>query len=284
MLLQRIGVILALVTLGGCDLLRNPSEPAVPDTVVNYAAIGASDALGIGGSSPCLPFVACTEGTGYVQQVTRRFRGAGKEVTLTNLGIPGAVLSPETEAIGDALGLDIFDDFLEREVPFVPRDATLVTVFAGGNDVNTIGRALREGQGGANVDGYIADQVEKFGRDLRTLVTGVRSRAPNARIVALNLPNMAALPYVNGLAASDRRRVQQLAVGFSARVNALTSEGVLVLDLMCDGTFYTPASLSSDGFHPSDAGYTRLADLVHTAATTGTVTPPQASCSLMSVV
>jgi lysophospholipase L1-like esterase len=78
--------------------------------------------------------------------------------------------------------------------------------------------------------------------------------------------------------------VQQLAVGFSAAVNALASEGVIVLDLMCDGTFYNPASLSSDGFHPSDAGYTRLADLVYAAATSGTAPAPQASCSFMSVI
>jgi lysophospholipase L1-like esterase len=208
----------------------------------------------------------------------------GKTVTLTNLGIPGAVLSPETEAIGDALGIDIFDDFLEREMPFVPRNATLVTVFAGGNDVNTLGRALRSGQAGSDVDGYVAAQIEKFGRDMRTLVTGIRARAPSARIIALNLPNMAALPYVSGLSTADRRRMQQLAVGFSASVNALRSDGVIVLDLMCDSTLYTPSSLSSDGFHPSDAGYGQLADRVYDAATTGSAPAPQASCAFMSVV
>jgi lysophospholipase L1-like esterase len=277
-------VVLALAALGGCDLLRNPGEPTVPEHVVNYAALGASDAIGFGGSSPCVPLVICTEGTGYVQRVTRRLMADGKTVTLTNLGIPGAVLSPETEAIGDALGIDIFDDFLEREMPFVPRNATLVTVFAGGNDVNTLGRALRSGQAGSDVDGYVAAQIEKFGRDMRTLVTGIRARAPSARIIALNLPNMAALPYVSGLSTADRRRLQQLAVGFSASVNALRSDGVIVLDLMCDSTLYTPSSLSSDGFHPSDAGYGHLADRVYDAATTGSAPAPQASCAFMSVV
>jgi len=281
---RMVAALLALLALGGCDPFENPGEPSVPENVVNYAALGASDALGIGGRTPCFPFTDCTDGTGYVQQVTRRLRADGKDVTLTNLGIPGAVLSPETEAIGDALGLDIFDDFLEREMPFVPPNATLVTVFAGTNDVNTIGRALREGQGGSDVDAYIAGQVERFGRDLRTLLTGIRARAPGTRIIALNLPNLAALPYVSGQSAGDRRRLQQLAVGFSAQVSALTSDNVIVIDLMCDGTFYNPASLSSDGFHPSDAGYTRLADRVYAAATTGTAPLPQATCSFMSVI
>ena len=280
----RVILTLALAALVGCDLFQNPNEPAVSENVVNYAALGASDALGIGGSVPCFPFTTCTDGTGYVQQVARRLRSDGKQVTLTNLGIPGAVLSPDTETLGDALGLDIFDDFLERQMPFVPPTATVVTVFAGGNDVNTIGRAIREGHAGANVDAYIASQVEKFGRDLETLVAGIRSRAPNARIIALNLPNMAALPYVNGLSSADRRRLQQLAVGFSGRVNALGSSGVTVLDLMCDGTLYNPSSLSGDGFHPSDAGYTHLANRIYTAATTSTAQAPQASCSFMNVV
>ena len=140
-------LIVVLAATTACDLFRNPGEPSDLDDAdeIHFTAIGASDAIGVGSSQPCLPFVTCTDGGGYVQQVTRRLRMDVRSVTLTNLGIPGAVLSPETEAIGDAVGLDIFDDFLEREMPFVPRDANLVTVFAGGNDVNTIGSAIKRG-------------------------------------------------------------------------------------------------------------------------------------------
>jgi lysophospholipase L1-like esterase len=276
-------LLLAVLAVGGCDLFSNPSDPTdLDDNVVNYAAIGASDAVGVGSSQPCLPFVTCTDGGGYVQRVTRRLRMDGKSVTLTNLGIPGAVLSPETETIGDAAGLDIFDDFLERQMPFVPRDATLVTVFAGGNDVNAIGRAIRQGQGGSDIDGYIGGQVQKFGRDLETLIAGIRSRARNARIIALNLPNMAALPYASGLPATERRRMQQLAVGFSAEINKVVGAQVTVIDLMCDSVIYGSGSLSSDGFHPSDAGYAHLADRVYAAVTTGSAPVPQSSCPMMN--
>jgi lysophospholipase L1-like esterase len=217
-----------------------------------------------------------------VQQVARRLQSAGKEVTLTNLGIPGAVLSPETEAIGDALGRDIFDDFLERQMPFVPRNSTLVTVFAGGNDVNTIGAGIRAGEAGGNVDAYLQGQIQKFGRDMRTLVAGVRNRASQARIIVLNLPNMAALPYSSGLTLAEKRIVQQMSVGFTAEINALISSGVIVIDLMCDEAFYSGGLLSGDGFHPNDAGYTHLADLVHAAATTGAAPAPRASCPVMT--
>jgi hypothetical protein len=47
-------------------------------------------------------------------------------------------------------------------------------------------------------------------------------------------------------------------------------------------TFYTASYYSSDGFHPNDAGYRRLADLVVAAAVSGTVTPPRASCVQMA--
>lgn len=281
--LRHLCLVLATVATASCDFLRNPAEPTVPPNVVNYTAIGASDAVGFGGSSPCVPLVLCTSGTGYVQQVTRRLQDSGKIVTLTNLGIPGAVLSPETEAIGDALGRDIFDDFLEREMPFVPRNSTLVTIFAGGNDVNTIGSGIRAGEGGSNIEAYVQGQIQKFGRDMRTLVSGVRSRASQARIIVLNLPNMAALPYSTGLSLAEKRIVQQMSVGFTAEINSLTASGVVVIDLMCDAAFYAPGLLSADGFHPNDAGYTHLADLVYDAATSGSAPAPQASCGQMTL-
>ena len=54
-----------------------------------------------------------------------------------------------------------------------------------------------------------------------------------------------------------------------------------MIDLMCDGAFYQGGIYSSDGFHPNDAGYARLADFIIAAAETGTVTPPRASCPQM---
>ena len=39
---------------------------------------------------------------------------------LMNLGLPGAVLGPETQQLGAAVGMDIFGNFLERVVPSCP--------------------------------------------------------------------------------------------------------------------------------------------------------------------
>jgi lysophospholipase L1-like esterase len=285
----RFSLLLAgLVLVGGCDVLKNSNEPTPLETVVHYDALGASDTIGYGGTAPCLPFTACTSGPGYVQQVTRRLQSSGKDVTLNNLGVPGAVLSPDTQSLMqsmngcDAQGFNICRNVLVDEAPYVRRASTLVTVFIGANDANAFVRAIRNGLAGGDELGYVQTQIQNFARDVQTMVATVRSRSPEARIIALNLPNMANTPYAAGLPLSEKRILQQLTVGFSNGINALASQGVTVVDLMCDSNFYHPSIFSADGFHPNDAGYTYMTELVYTAATSS-LPAPRSSCSFMTV-
>ncbi len=274
------------VTLAACgnNNTSSPTQPTSPQTnVVSYTAIGASDAVGAGASHECFPFTPCPDGTGYVQVTMKRLQAAGKTVTLLNLGIPGAVLGPDIEAIGNSLGRGIPGNFLEREMPFVSRDSTLVTIFAGGNDVNTVAAALNAGLGGADPIGYANNLTSGFGRDLNSLVTGVKGRAPNAHIIVLNLPNLAALPYNAGRTLTEKQAIQAIAVAFSAKANALASQGTLVIDLMCDPRAYIPNNYSSDGFHPNDTGYAFIADLVYNAAISGSAAAPRPSCPQMGI-
>lgn len=275
-------VLAGLLATGACDRSGSPGEPTPLSSVVNYAALGASDTIGYGGSAPCLPLTECTSGSGYVQQVTRRLQSEGRSVTLQNLGIPGAVLSPDVQALGNSLGFDIFRNTLTDGAPNVRRVSTLVTVFIGANDANTVARAVRNGHGGGNPAGYMQTQIQNFARDMQTLVTTIRGRSPDVRIVALNLPNMAHTPYAAGLPLNEKRVLQQLTVGFSAGINALTAQGVAVVDLTCDPNFYNPSIFSADGFHPNDAGYSYLTELVYTAAT-ASPPAPRASCAFMTV-
>ena len=280
--------LLATLSVSACDMFKHPTEPSTPDTgngstMANYTAVGASDAIGYGSSNVCLPFAQCPDGLGYVQLIGKRLTAAGKTVTLVNLGLPGGVLSPGVQAIGNGLGRDILSNFLDQEVPFVPKNSTLVTVFAGGNDVNTIGAAVEAGLGGTNPQAYVTTQTQNFGRDLRAMVDGIKERAPQARVVVLNLPNLAGLPYASGYSIDKRRWLQTIAVGFSAQINSLTSRGALVIDLMCDSSFYNGALYSGDGFHPNDAGYAHLADVVYPVASAGSSTAPRSSCGQMTL-
>ena len=262
---------------------KSPTTPSAGEAMtVRYTALGASDTIGVGGSVTCIPFMACPDGTGYVQLATRRMQGQGRTVTLVNLGVPGAVLSPEIQTLGNSMGRGIVSNVVQNERPLIPADTTLLTLFIGGNDANTIGLAADAGLGGPDAAAFIQAQIQAFGTAFRSLIIDIKARAPDARIVVLNLPNLAAMPYAAGYTLAQRRALQSVAVGLSAQMNATTSQGVVVLDLMCDPAFYTGQTVSGDGFHPNDAGYARMADLV-LANLSGTPSAPRAGCSQMTI-
>ncbi len=76
----------------GMDEENSPTAPSTTLPAVGssliYSAVGASDVLGIGSSSPCFVFEDCN-GTGYVWVAARQLRARGYTVTVGSLGIPG---------------------------------------------------------------------------------------------------------------------------------------------------------------------------------------------------
>ncbi|MEW6323384.1 MAG: SGNH/GDSL hydrolase family protein [Acidobacteriota bacterium] len=281
-----VAVVLALAAAAGCNrLIESPTAPSPPPAPgpagqsVYYTVIGASDALGVGGSVVCAPFdLDCANGTGYAQQIRRRLQQSGRTVQYRNLGIPGGVLSRAVQDLAQAIGREVLSNFIDQQAPFVPTGTTHVTIFAGGNDANTIGQAVRAGRGGADVRGFIDQQVRQWGNDYETLIQRVRERAPSAQIVVANLPNLGAAPYLAGSPAVERSIMQHIAVGLADRANALASRGVIVVDLLCEPGIYLPANFAPDGFHPSDAGYALMADRLFPALVNGSAPTPSASC------
>ena len=245
-----------------------------------YSAVGASDVMGIGASVPCFLFEDCN-GTGYVWVAARQLRSMGYTVNVSNLGIPAAVISRAFEDLGGQNGRTIGGNLIEQEMPFVNRASTFVTVFTGANDVNTITAALSNGAGGADQAGYIDQKVAAFGTDYATLVSGIRSRAGAARIIVLNLPNMAALPYLAGAPLSQKQAAQRISVRMTTTVIDLLA-GVTVIDLMCDPRLYEGSIYSSDGFHPNDSGYALLGAEVVKALTSTSYPVPKSSCEQMT--
>ncbi len=87
---------------------------------------------------------------GYVQLIQRHLTVGRQAGDVRRISVfPGAVLNPEIEAIGNSATLNrqIPGNFIESEENFVPVASTLVTIFAGGNDANTIGAAVDAGLG-----------------------------------------------------------------------------------------------------------------------------------------
>ncbi|MBY0496542.1 MAG: SGNH/GDSL hydrolase family protein [Cyanobacteria bacterium] len=287
--MKRRLLIAALFTLIGsgiaCSKSDSPTTPTPTDPAngaIFYTAIGASDGIGFGSSSPCIPFTDCPDGAGYVQILRRRLSEGGRTVEHRNLSIPGAVLSRAIEDLAREIGQPISElagNFVERQAPFVPTNTTHVTIFAGGNDANVIGRAALAGRGGSDPSAYIDAQVRQWGTDLEDLVARIRSRAPSARIVALNMINLAGAPYVSSRPQSEKSIMQRIAVGISDRVNALTSRNVLVVDLMCDARLYQPSNYASDGFHPGDGGYAVFAEDTLPALRDGANNQPNTGCA-----
>lgn len=289
--ISRIAILLCVLGFAaGCnkDGSNGPTGPGGPPAAgasITYDVIGASDANGVGSSVVCPPYVDCPNGMGYAQIAARQLSAQGYSVSLQNLGIPASVIGPGFQALGQQYGRTIGGNFLVQEMPFVRANATLVTIAAGSNEINTITAALGAGAGGSDPAGYIDAQVSAFGNDYTTLVDGVRARAPSARIIVVNVPNLAAFPFLVGATLSQRQAAQRAAVRMSTTVvNTLVARNVVVVDILCDARMYQPSNFSSDGFHPNDAGYTFLAGELVRAVTSTTYPAPPTGCGFMSVV
>jgi lysophospholipase L1-like esterase len=288
-----VGAAVLIAAASGCSKLglgstspTAPSGPPAPGSTIVYTAIGASDAIGHGSSAECVPFTSCPDGRGYVQDAVRSLTASGFKVTLYNLGVPTAVIGQDFQNLSAQYRPNdvVAGNFIDGEEPFVQQNTTVVTVFAGGNDVNTITAALGGGAGGADPAGYIDQEVRAFGADFTTLLNGIRGRSPSARIVALNLPNLGALPYLAGDSQAKREAAQRAAVGITTTVvNPVVAQGVTVVDLMCDPRSYLASNYSSDGFHPNDAGYAFIAGEV-VKAITAAYPAPMSTCSQMTLV
>ena len=282
----------ALSVATGCNKLglgdstspTAPSPPAAKSTIF-YTAVGASDANGVGSSAECLFLTPCPNGMGYVPVTVRSLTSQGFTVNNLNLGIPTSVIGRDFQNLGAQYGRTIVGNFIEHEMSFVQTNATVVTIFAGVNEINTITSALGGGAGGSDPNAYIDAQVRAFGSDYTTLIAGIRARAGNPRMVILNVPNAAGLPFLAGVSLAQRQAAQRAAVGMSKTVvNPLVSSTIAVVDLMCDPRSYVASNYSRDGLHPNDAGYAFISAEIVKAITGPSYPAPQSSCSGMSIV
>ena len=289
----RICLAAALVALAtGCNKLglgnggpTAPGGPPAAGSTIFYTAVGASDANGVGSSAECLFLTPCPNGMGYVPVTVRALTAQGFTVNNLNLGIPTTVIGSDFASLGARYGRLIVGNMIDNEMPFVQNNATVVTIFAGVNEINTITSALGGGEGGSDPNAYIDAQVKAFANDYTTLIAGIRSRAGSPHIVILNVPNAAGLPLLAGASLAQRQAAQRAAVGMTkTAVNSLASSSITVVDLMCDGRSYVGANYAGDGLHPNDAGYAFISGEVVKAITTSSYPAPQSSCAGMAIV
>ena len=137
----------------------------------------------------------------------------------------------------------------------------------------------------ATPDGDICKLVTTVCPTSSSIPSRVAVLKPRSCVVILNVPNPAGMPYLSGASLAQRQAAQRLAVGMTRTVvNPLAGSNMTVVDLMCDARSYLASTYSSDGLHPSDAGYSFIAAEVVRAMTTSNYPAPQATCAQMTIV
>ena len=239
----------------------------------------------------CVPFADCPNGTGYVQICC----GAGCEAdgphrdAHATSSVPGAVLSP-----GDRrhLARDIGGrstsrgNFIEQQAPFVPTDYDARHDFRG--------RQRRQHHRARRPRGPRRQRHPRRRTSTRRSVSGAptsriwsRASAPARRTRASSrstCPTSPARRTSRGNPTLGKELDAAHRVGLSDRINALTAQNVLVVDLMCDARALSAVELRRrDGFHPATAAIrcspADVAGAARRPNTPPTTTAPSGGCS-----
>lgn len=210
-----LGLLLASL-LAACD----PPPAAQADLV--YAALGASDAVGVGADDP--------ETEGWVPRLHRTMPAGTR---LVNLGVSGSELS----------------EALHQQLP---------VALAARPDVVTVWLAVNDLKNGVPLTRYERDLDRMLGDLRETGATVLVGNVPD--LASLPVPDAALLQY--GVPSRAALRVEIARWNAAIARLAAKHRAVLVdIHREWRELRLHPEYLSGDGFHPSTQGYARLARL-----------------------
>jgi lysophospholipase L1-like esterase len=340
MFVRRLGSIAALAGvlagLASCSQLGQTagSDPLAIQHSYIYTAVGASDAVGFGSTAPCAtaPVIVgpdteqmpsppnCPGGKGYVPLIAGRLISSTSTSSLTDLGISGAVVGPTERTLGNTWEPLLFQDctssganvcipgdFISDELPLIPVDQTVVTVFAGGNDTEAILAHVAVACARCTpteIHDMIVADIINFGNDFNTLMLAIHARVPLARIYISNLPNFGLTPRGVCVGSNPgspppfcgpndpalgqpglQALLDAISTGIDAGVlNTAVSKGIPVIDAECDPRSYDPSNFYIDGFHPDDAGYSLFAQLFTLTIKNFGGPPPAGNCQFSQAI
>jgi lysophospholipase L1-like esterase len=217
-----------------------PQAAATAAPIV-YAALG--DSITAGGSATAPQF--------YYANVLGATLGAA---STTDLGIPGEFSGPVNFPDN---GLQItYGGVLADEVPQIPTNATLVTLYIGTNDYTFLGNLgiLPDYSNAMTVEEGVASQ---YAANIAGIIAGIQIRAPKARIVVATVPNESwrAINRTEPLIA--RQAGAYLVDAFKS---ALIATGLTVVDLLCEPGMYDETNFGGPyNVHPNNAGHAIIA-------------------------
>jgi lysophospholipase L1-like esterase len=173
---------------------------------------------------------ASTPAANYVSRLHERLRAVYPRASAVNLGLGGATSA------------DVIGGQLERAVLLQPQ---LVTLSIGPNDIT----------------GHVP--LADYERNLETIF-GRLAQETRAVVVANLLPDLAITPRFSGREVAPA--VGRLTVRFNEALARIAGQhGVEVVDLYQASRAELPARpelVAADGYHPSDLGYARWAELL----------------------
>jgi acyl-CoA thioesterase-1 len=220
----RTTVAIVLILLTGCNSTSPVVTPQTSQPMSNTPITEPINYVALGDSTGV--GVGARNG-GYVARLFKRIVAVRPDSKLTNLCVSGATTS------------DVLRDQLEQGLATKPNLITL------GIGINDIGHSV---------------SIDDFGKNFETIVSRLQNET-QARIVVSNLPDISSAPRIPEFA---RVQYQQMIVAFNQRLQAIaTRYDVTVFDVQKVTHEQLPAHpefFSSDGFHPSDAGYELWAD------------------------
>jgi acyl-CoA thioesterase-1 len=210
--------------LAACGLAARHAVPALP---ADRTAIVRYVALG---DSTVEGVGASAVDRTYVSQLHARLRSIYPRAQVANLELGGATSD------------DVVAAQLDRAVAVAP---DLVTLSVGPNDI-TKGVPL-----------------ERFERNVRTIFRTLRE-GTRAVVVATLLPDLVVTPRYHR--HPEREKIAALVVAFNeALARQAEIHGVVIVDLYAASRTEVPQRpelVGDDGYHPSDAGYARWAELM----------------------
>jgi lysophospholipase L1-like esterase len=198
-----------------------------PSFAKTYVAIGASDAVGVGATDPSRE--------GWVPRFADLL---GDDIEVVNMGQSGALL----------------EDALRFQLPrAIERDPDVITIWLGVNDFNAL------------------VPLSTYSAQLDAALSALRSKT-HARILVGNLPDLSRVAIyasVLDLLGISPTPVRNQVVRWNNEIARLADKhGATLVDVYAGWSELAehPEYVSADGFHPSSAGYARIAELFHAAA------------------
>lgn len=223
-----LAMLLALAACGSAasaGTIPHPTPTATVHPPVVYVALGASDAVGVGAGDP--------NTQGYVPIIISRLPKYSQSF---NYGVSGYTLRQALQGeLPQALG----------------QHPTLITIWLVGNDFK----------------GCVP--LQQYAADLDNLLGQLQART-SARVFVANAPDFSQLPYFQQgaqgggacVVGQSPAAIRALTEQWNAVINPLVAKhGDVLVDLFNSNLADHPELVSSDGFHPSSAGYLALANL-----------------------